>query len=197
MKKLMMMLMLAACAAAMLTGCTVTKIEYNQNAKGETSYRIYRNGHWLKTEAEGLRGGMNRNGAFEIAVDGLKSSPSEEFNRTMQTYTSAFIQLASIAAAAYNPSASAALAAANGPAAANGTPAANGESTLNSNTPNLQLTNSNTQPAAATCTDGSCIPTPSDLPARASAQSEHPATNAAEIPIDSHATGTAGSLTND
>ena len=35
---------------------------------------------------------------------------------------------------------------------------------------------------------------PSYLPARASAQSEHPAPNAAEIPKDSHATGTAGSL---
>ena len=94
-----------AAIALALAGCTVTKIEYDQNAKGETSYRIYRNGHWLKTEAEGLRGGMTKNGAFEFSADGLKQSPSEEFNRTMQTYTGAFLQLAQIAAAAYNPAA--------------------------------------------------------------------------------------------
>lgn len=113
MKKMMTLfagLLLIFAVAAMLAGCSVTKVEYNQNDKGETSYRIYRNSHWLKTDAEGLRGGMTEKGRFEIALDGVKASPSEEFNRTMQTYTSAFIQLAQIAAAAYNPSASAAMA---------------------------------------------------------------------------------------
>ena len=99
MKKLMM-IALAACAA----GCSVTKVEYEKNDKGEVSYRIYRNDHWLKTESTGIRGGMTDGGKFEFNAEGMKSSPSEEFNRTMQTYTTAFVQLAQIAAAAYNPS---------------------------------------------------------------------------------------------
>ena len=100
MKKLMM-IALAACAA----GCSVTKVEYEKNDKGEVSYRLYRNDHWLKTESTGIRGGMSDAGKFEFAAEGMKASPSEEFNRTMQTYTTAFVQLAQIAAAAYNPSA--------------------------------------------------------------------------------------------
>ena len=47
---------------------------------------------------------MTGDGQFVFEAEGMKSSPSEEFNRTMQTYTTAFVQLAQIAAAAYNPS---------------------------------------------------------------------------------------------
>ena len=109
MKKLITILAMAACAAA-ITGCSVKKIEYEKKADGQVSYRIYENDHWLKTEASGLRGGMKNDGTFEFSAEGMKSSPSEEFNRTMQTYTTAFVQLAQIAAAAYNPSASQAVA---------------------------------------------------------------------------------------
>lgn len=87
-----------------LQGCSVTKVTYEKNDKGEVSYSLYRNDHWLKTESTGLRGGMTDAGKFEFSADGIKASPSEEFNRTMQTYTGAFVQLAQIAAAAYNPS---------------------------------------------------------------------------------------------
>ena len=90
----------------LLTGCSVTKVTYEKNDKGEVSYSLYRNDHWLKTESTGLRGGMTDAGKFEFSADGIKASPSEEFNRTMQTYTGAFVQLAQIAAAAYNPSSS-------------------------------------------------------------------------------------------
>ena len=103
MKKLMMM---AACAGVMIAGCSVKKIEFEKKENGEVSYRIYENDHWLKTEATGLRGGMTKEGNFEFEAEGMKSSPSEEFNRTIMTYTTAFVQLAQIAAAAYNPSAS-------------------------------------------------------------------------------------------
>ena len=95
-------------AAYFVAGCSVTKINYEKE-DGKVSYRIYRNDHWLKTDASGIKGGMSDDGKFEFSAEGLKSSPSEEFNRTMQTYTSAFVQLAQIAAAAYNPSASAAV----------------------------------------------------------------------------------------
>jgi len=95
----------AFCAlGTLLSGCSVTKVEYEKNDKGEVSYKLYRNDHWLKTESTGLRGGMTDAGKFEFAAEGMKASPSEEFNRTMQTYTTAFVQLAQIAAAAYNPS---------------------------------------------------------------------------------------------
>ena len=95
----------AFCAlGALLSGCSVKKIEYEKNDKGEISYRIYENDHWLKTESTGIKGGMTGDGQFLFEAEGMKSSPSEEFNRTMQTYTTAFVQLAQIAAAAYNPS---------------------------------------------------------------------------------------------
>jgi hypothetical protein len=97
--KKMMMIALAACAA----GCSVKKIEYEKNENGAISYRIYENDHWLKTESTGIRGGMSQDGRFDFEAAGMKSSPSEEFNRTMQTYTGLFAQLAQIAAATYNP----------------------------------------------------------------------------------------------
>lgn len=106
MKKLMLFV-LAACAA----GCSVKKIEYERNDKGVVSYRIYENDHWLKTESTGLRGGMTQDGRFDFEAAGMKSSPSEEFNRTMQTYTGAFVQLAQVVAAAYNPASAGARAA--------------------------------------------------------------------------------------
>ena len=93
-------------AAYFISGCSLTKVNYEKDEKGVVSYRLYRNDHWLKTSGTGISGGMTKDGKFEFSADGLERSPSEEFNRTMMTYTSAFIQLAQIAAAAYNPSAS-------------------------------------------------------------------------------------------
>jgi hypothetical protein len=92
--------------ALVVSGCSVTKVNYERDEKGVVSYRLYRNDHWLKTSGTGISGGMTKDGKFEFSAEGLERSPSEEFNRTMMTYTSAFIQLAQIAAAAYNPSAS-------------------------------------------------------------------------------------------
>ena len=106
MKNAIRMLVVVLCGGVLAVGCSVTKVEYEKNDKGDVSYRLYRNDHWLKTESTGLRGGMTDAGKFEFAAEGMKASPSEEFNRTMQTYTTAFVQLAQIAAAAYNPSSS-------------------------------------------------------------------------------------------
>ena len=97
---------LILCAICALCGCTATKIKYEKDEKGKVEYSIWHNGHWLKTEAEVLSGGMSNDGQFNFGAQGLKSSPSEEFNRTMQTYTTAIVQLMQLAAAAYNPSAS-------------------------------------------------------------------------------------------
>ena len=102
----LLVLCLIFALALVVSGCSVTKVNYEKDEKGVVSYRLYRNDHWLKTSGTGISGGMTKDGKFEFAADGLERSPSEEFNRTMMTYTSAFIQLAQIAAAAYNPSAS-------------------------------------------------------------------------------------------
>ena len=96
------MIMIAACAA-MFAGCSVTKVEYETNKDGVVSYRLYRNSHWLKMEGEGMRGGMTQDGKFEFDLEGMKTSPSEEFNRTMKTYGDTFVQLARLAAACYSP----------------------------------------------------------------------------------------------
>lgn len=102
MKKLLML----AALAAIVSGCSVTKVNYEKDDTGKVSYRLYRNDHWLKTSGTGISGGMTKDGKFEFAAEGLEKSPSEEFNRTMMTYTSAVVQLMQIAAAAYNPAAS-------------------------------------------------------------------------------------------
>ena len=102
----LLVLCLIFALALAVSGCSVTKVNYEKDEKGVVSYRLYRNDHWLKTSGTGISGGMTKDGKFEFAAEGLERSPSEEFNRTMMTYTSAFIQLAQIAAAAYNPSAS-------------------------------------------------------------------------------------------
>ena len=152
MKKLMMMFVVGA--AILMTGCSVTKVNYEKNDKGEVSYRLYRNSHWLKMEGEGMRGGMTQDGNFNFDLEGMKSSPSEEFNRTMQTYTTAFVQLAQIAAAAYNPSSSSASVAKSADAA----------------TP--QTTVVNVQPAAeaATANEVKATATTSDAVAAATAE---------------------------
>lgn len=102
----MLTLALLFVAAYLFAGCSATKIKFEKASDGTTKYSIWHNDHWLKTEAESLTGGMSQDGQFSLGMTGLKSSPSEEFNRTMQTYTSAVVSMMQIAAAAYNPSAS-------------------------------------------------------------------------------------------
>ena len=164
MLQVLCLLVLLVCAFV-FAGCSVTKVNYEKKENGEVSYRLYRNSHWLKMEGEGMRGGMSENGKFEFDLEGMKSSPSEEFNRTMQTYTTAFVQLAQIAAAAYNPSASM--------AAAKSESSKAGSSTIVLEAPKaetqpdqgwIMLTgsqsstgnNAASDPHAAECTDGSC-----------------------------------------
>ena len=100
-----------ACAAAValaVAGCGVKKINYEKKVDNEGtttySYRIYQNDHWLNTKASAIKGGMTADGKFECQGEGLQSSPSEEFNKTMKTYSAAIVSMMQIAAAAYNPS---------------------------------------------------------------------------------------------
>lgn len=131
----------------LFAGCSVKKIEYEKNDKGEISYRIYENDHWLKTESTGIKGGMTDDGKFVFEAEGMKSSPSEEFNRTMQTYTTAFVQLAQIAAAAYNPSSSGVIATKAATSAATTTSATTASAATSAATPAAATTN------AADCVD--------------------------------------------
>ena len=152
--KSLVIVLIASILAGGLTGCSVKKIEYEKDTEGKISYRIYENDHWLKTESTGIRGGMTQDGRFEFEAEGMKSSPSEEFNRTMQTYTTAFVQLAQIAAAAYNPSASQAVSSA-------------AKSTSATTTPTVVV---NTQQAEASAAAASKEKEAAASPAAASAQ---------------------------
>ena len=161
----LVVLCLVFALALCFAGCSVTKINYEKDEKGVVSYRLYRNDHWLKTSGTGISGGMTKDGKFEFAAEGLERSPSEEFNRTMQTYTSALVQFMQIAAAAYNPSSSAAAAGkeattvnvqvpSTGEAAAN---VSRGDAETRSVASQSSTgNNAASDPHAAECTDGSC-----------------------------------------
>ena len=156
MKNAIRMLVVVLCGGVLAVGCSVTKVEYEKNDKGEVSYRLYRNDHWLKTESTGLRGGMSEAGKFEFAAEGMKASPSEEFNRTMQTYTTAFVQLAQIAAAAYNPSSSSAVksqGSGSTPVSVNVTAAPASTNTASTNAVSGQATSAAATTNAADCVD--------------------------------------------
>ena len=171
----MLTLALLFVAAYLFAGCSATKIKFEKASDGTTKYSIWHNDHWLKTEAESLTGGMSQDGQFSLGMTGLKSSPSEEFNRTMQTYTSAVVSMMQIAAAAYNPSASKVVSGGvesggvnsptpsltQSPTSSTGEAAAKevkpgsdsvGTGSVESSTGN----NAASDPHAAECTDGSC-----------------------------------------
>ena len=163
MKKLIMLF--AAGAAILMTGCTVTKIDYEKDEKGVTSYRIYHNDHWLKRDTGAMSGGMTNDGKFEVKLEKAEASPSEEFNRSMQTYMTAFVQMMQIAAAAYNPSASGASAAKSATAATPQTTVVNVQpaaetATATATDATAQKSESCADGSCTTgaCTDGSCTP---------------------------------------
>ena len=142
MKKLIML----AAVAAVVAGCSVTKVEYKKDADGVSEYRLYHNDHWLKRDTGAMSGGMTKDGKFEVKLERATASPSEEFNHTMQTYTTAFVQLAQIAAAAYNPSSSGVIA----------TKAATSSATTTSATTATAATSAAT-PATATTNAADCV----------------------------------------
>lgn len=125
------------------SGCRVVKIEKNQEG-----YRLYHNSHWLSTEADQLSGSMDQNGTFNFSMNGVKSSPSEEFNKMMQTNMGALTTIARIAAAMYNPAA--------GQVAAQ-TQSAN----LETQSANLETQSANLETQnPENCVDGNCLINP-------------------------------------
>lgn len=182
MHKLLTITSIALLSVLLLPGCSSTKVDYSKNDKGEINYSISRKGHWLNSEVEQMSGGMSQDGRFSIGLQGYKTSPSEEFNKSMQTYMGAIISAMQIAAAAYNPSASAAIqsAALKSAATTNETSSAS-ESTSASAQPSQSSQSSQLSPSTSTdckdgsctdtaaCPDGSCNPPPVTQPAAESA----------------------------
>ena len=118
MKKLMM---IAACAAvAMFGGCrSVTVENYGEEVlknadgspvivngnvvKSSKGWSVSQLSHWMNSEADALSAGVKGCDGSEISfnMNGMKSSPSEEFVKSLMT----FAYVARIAAAMYSPGA--------------------------------------------------------------------------------------------
>ena len=116
----------AACAAAAaLCGCRSVEVKnYGEEflvdkdgapvlidgkpVKCSKGWSVDHASHWLNTEADGISAEITPEHVVKFSMNGMKSSPSEEYNKMMATTMGAFVQMMQIAAAAYNPSASAA-----------------------------------------------------------------------------------------
>ena len=88
-------LLVIAVLMSTLSGCRVVKVVNHGEGKG---WEVYHNSHWLKSEADSLAATVKPDGTIEFSLNGLKSSPSEEFNKMMQINMSALTSLARIAA---------------------------------------------------------------------------------------------------
>lgn len=116
------MMMIAACVAAamMVGGCRSVKVENHgeevlTNADGapilvdgkvvkcSKGWSVKQLSHWLNSEADALSAGVKGADGSEISfnMNGMKSSPSEEFVKSLMT----FAYVARIAAAMYSPGA--------------------------------------------------------------------------------------------
>ena len=90
MKKL---IMVAAIAAVALAGCRSLTVENRGTDKG---WKVTHWSHWLNSDIDGMSATIGTDGTVSFSLNGVKSSPSEEFNRSMQTYMGAAVQLGQI-----------------------------------------------------------------------------------------------------
>ena len=106
-----------ACAAAVAALCGCRSVEVEDHGKEPVKiddkvvlvskgWKVKQNSHWTNSEVDGISASIGKDGSVSFNLAGAKSSPSEEFNKTMLTYTAMFTEMARIAAAAYNPSSS-------------------------------------------------------------------------------------------
>lgn len=155
----------AACAAAAaLCGCRSVEVKnygeeflvYKDGApvlidgkpvKCSKGWSVDHASHWLNTEADGISAEITPEHVVKFSMNGMKSSPSEEYNKMMATTMGAFVQMMQIAAAAYNPSAS-------GVAAAKTAKPA--QTIVNVQPASQQSQASQTSQDSPDCTDGSC-----------------------------------------
>lgn len=101
MKKLMMMLAVGAAILSM-TGCRSIAIENKGEGKG-WSVDVF--SHWMNSEADNIAASIAPDGTVTFNMNGMKSNPSEEFNKMMNTTFMGFASLARLAAAMYSPGA--------------------------------------------------------------------------------------------
>ena len=95
------MMALAACAAAM-AGCRSIEIENRGEGKG-WSVDVF--SHWMNSEADSLNASIAPDGTVSFEMNGMRSTPSEEFNKMMGTTMQSFTAMARLAASMYSPAA--------------------------------------------------------------------------------------------
>ena len=95
------MIALAACAAAM-TGCRSIEIENKGEGKGWT-VDVW--SHWMNSEADSISASVSPDGTITFDMNGMKSTPSEEFNKMMGATMQNFTAMARLAASMYAPGA--------------------------------------------------------------------------------------------
>lgn len=101
MKKMMTIAALAAIAAS-LCGCRSIEIENKGEGKG-WSVDVW--SHWMNAEADTIDASIAPDGTVTFKMNGMKSTPSEEFNKMMGTTMQSFTAMARLAASMYSPGA--------------------------------------------------------------------------------------------
>ena len=101
MKKLMMMVAVGAAILSM-TGCRSIEIENKGEGKG-WSVDVF--SHWMNSEADSIEASIAPDGTVTFNMNGMKSTPSEEFNKMMGTTMQSFTAMARLAASMYSPGA--------------------------------------------------------------------------------------------
>ena len=97
------LMIVAACAAvAMFGGCRSIEIENKGEGKG-WSVDVF--SHWMNSEADNIAASISPDGTVTFNMNGMKSNPSEEFNKMMNTTFTGFASLARLAAAMCSPGA--------------------------------------------------------------------------------------------
>lgn len=97
------LMIVAACAAvAMFGGCRSIEIENKGEGKG-WSVDVF--SHWMNSEADNIAASISPDGTVTFNMNGMKSTPSEEFNKMMGTTMQSFTAMARLAASMYSPGA--------------------------------------------------------------------------------------------
>jgi hypothetical protein len=85
-----------------MTGCRSIEIENKGEGKG-WSVDVF--SHWMNSEADNIAASIAPDGTVTFNMNGMKSNPSEEFNKMMNTTFTGFASLARLAASMYSPGA--------------------------------------------------------------------------------------------
>lgn len=91
------LLFVIACVVA--SGCRTVSVENDGEGKG---WSVSVMSNMMKSEADTVKAEVRPDGTIAFEMGGMKSSPSEEFYRSLTVFT----DMMKLAAAAYNPAAS-------------------------------------------------------------------------------------------